>query len=104
MDLFYLIILTKEKLFIGWLPSIGNGAFGNKDFQKIQPSDIEFKLPPTELYGKYIGAFWLYAYEFSLIMGQDNLNSLHKWKNMKSFLQNHAIYVSRIGSGEMDDL
>jgi len=32
-------------------------------------------------------------HEFSLIMGEDNLNSLHKWKNYEILLQNHDIYV-----------
>jgi nicotinate-nucleotide adenylyltransferase len=26
-------------------------------------------------------------------MGEDNLNSLHKWKNYEVILQNHEIYV-----------
>jgi nicotinate-nucleotide adenylyltransferase len=33
------------------------------------------------------------THEFSLIMGEDNLNSLHKWKNYEVILQNHDIYV-----------
>ena len=31
--------------------------------------------------------------EFSLIMGEDNLNSLHKWKNYEVILENFSIYV-----------
>ena len=30
---------------------------------------------------------------FSLIMGEDNLNSFHKWKNYEVILQNHDIFV-----------
>jgi nicotinate-nucleotide adenylyltransferase len=32
-------------------------------------------------------------YEFSLIMGEDNLKSFHKWKNYEVILENHDIYV-----------
>jgi nicotinate-nucleotide adenylyltransferase len=43
-------------------------------------------------------------HEFSLIMGEDNLNSLHKWKNYEVILQNHEIYVyPRVNSGEIDE-
>src|SRR5699024_7498515 len=30
---------------------------------------------------------------FVLIMGQDNLNTLHKWKNYGVILENHEIFV-----------
>ena len=37
-------------------------------------------------------------------MGEDNLNSLHKWKNHEVILKNHDVYVyPRLNSGEMDD-
>jgi nicotinate-nucleotide adenylyltransferase len=43
------------------------------------------------------------SHEFSLIMGEDNLNSLHKWKNYEVILQNHNIIVyPRLHSGEID--
>jgi len=66
-----------------------------EDYPKIKPSDIEFKLPQpnytvltlAHLQDKYP------QHEFSLIMGEDNLNSLHKWKNYEVILQNHHIYV-----------
>ncbi|HRA74348.1 MAG TPA: nicotinate (nicotinamide) nucleotide adenylyltransferase, partial [Flavobacterium sp.] len=66
-----------------------------KDYPKIKPSDIEFKLPQpnytvntlAHLQEKYP------TYEFALIMGEDNLNSLHKWKNYEVILQNHDIFV-----------
>ena len=61
----------------------------------LRASDIEFKLPKpsytidtlTHLKEKYP------EYEFSLIMGGDNLMSLHKWKNYELILKNHDIYV-----------
>ncbi|MGG7036492.1 MAG: nicotinate (nicotinamide) nucleotide adenylyltransferase [Flavobacterium sp.] len=66
-----------------------------EDYPKIKPTDIEFKLPQpsytvntlAHLQEKYP------QHEFSLIMGEDNLNSLHKWKNYEYILQHHAIYV-----------
>ncbi len=74
-----------------------------EDFPKIKPSDIEFKLAQpnytintlTHLQEKYP------RYEFSLIMGEDNLKSLHKWKNYEVILEHHEIYVyPRISSEE----
>lgn len=32
-------------------------------------------------------------YKFHLIMGEDNLRTLHKWRNYETILQNHFIYV-----------
>ena len=66
-----------------------------EEYPKIKPSDIEFKLPQpnytvitlVHLQEKFP------QHEFSLIMGEDNLNSLHKWKNFDVILQNHEIYV-----------
>ena len=77
-----------------------------KNFPKIQPSDIEFKLPqPNYTVNTLVHLFEKFPqHEFSLIMGEDNLNSLHKWKNYEVILQNHAIYVyPRLNSGEMDE-
>ena len=77
-----------------------------EDFTKIKPSDIEFKLPQpnytvntlAHLEEKYP------KHEFALIMGEDNLNSLHKWKNYEVILENHHVYVyPRLNSGEIDD-
>jgi nicotinate-nucleotide adenylyltransferase len=66
-----------------------------EDCPKLRASDIEFKLEQpnytvntlAHLQEKYPG------YEFSLIMGTDNLQSLHKWKNFEVILENHDIYV-----------
>lgn len=74
-----------------------------EDYPKIKPSDIEFKLPQpnytmntlAHLEEKYP------QHNFSLIMGEDNLKSLHKWKNYDIILQNYEVYVyPRISSGE----
>ena len=66
-----------------------------EDFPKIKPSDIEFKLPQPS-YTVNTLAYIQEKYpnnEFSLIMGEDNLKSFHKWKNYEVILHNHDIYV-----------
>ncbi|MBJ6367403.1 nicotinate (nicotinamide) nucleotide adenylyltransferase [Snuella sedimenti] len=66
-----------------------------KDHPKLKPSDIEFNLPQPN----YTINTLTYLQEkhpehtFSLIMGQDNLKSFHKWKNYELILKNHHIYV-----------
>ena len=77
-----------------------------EDFLKIKPSDIEFKLSQpnytintlAHLQEKYPN------YEFSLIMGEDNLKSLHKWKNYEVILEHHQIYVYPRISEESENL
>ncbi|QZK91663.1 nicotinate-nucleotide adenylyltransferase [Flavobacterium sp. CHNK8] len=74
-----------------------------EDFPKIKPSDIEFKLPqPNYTVNTIVHLEEKYPnYEFSLIMGEDNLKSLHKWKNYEVILERHDIYVyPRISSEE----
>lgn len=66
-----------------------------QDYPKIKPTDIEFKLPQPN-YTVNTLAYLQEKYpknEFSLIMGEDNLRSFHKWKNYEIILQNHDIYV-----------
>jgi len=66
-----------------------------EDYSKLKPSRIEFELPQpnytidslTHLYENYP------KHNFSLIMGEDNLHSFHKWKNYEMILENHRIYV-----------
>jgi nicotinate-nucleotide adenylyltransferase len=77
-----------------------------EDFPKIKPSDVEFKLPqPNYTINTLVHLQEKHpTYEFSLIMGDDNLNSLHKWKNYEAILQHHHIYVyPRLHSGEINE-
>ncbi len=76
-----------------------------KTYDKLKPSDIEFSLPQpnytintlTYLQEKHP------KYEFSLIMGEDNLKSFHKWKNYELILKNHELYVyPRISKGKIE--
>lgn len=66
-----------------------------EDYSKIKPSDIEFKLPqPNYTVNTLAHLMEKYPqHEFSLIMGEDNLRSFHKWKNYEYILQNHDIYI-----------
>lgn len=66
-----------------------------KNYPKMRASNVEFSLPTpsytidtlTYLNEKYPD------YSFSLIMGEDNLGGLHKWKNYELLLKNHQIIV-----------
>ena len=64
-------------------------------YPKIKPSDIEFKLPqPNYTINTLIHLKEKYPkYEFSLIMGEDNLKSLKKWKNYEVIINDYQLYV-----------
>jgi nicotinate-nucleotide adenylyltransferase len=61
----------------------------------LSVSDVELKLPqPSYTIDTLIHLKEKYPeYEFALIMGSDNLVSLHKWKNYKLILRDYRIYV-----------
>lgn len=66
-----------------------------EDNEKLTASNIEFKLPQPS-YTTNTLAYLKEKYpkhEFSLIMGEDNLRTLHKWKNYEEILANHSVYV-----------
>ena len=72
-----------------------------EDYPKLRPSDIEFKLPQPN-YTVHTLAQMTEKYpkkEFCLIMGEDNLKTLHRWKNYETIIEHHDLYVyPRIGS------
>lgn len=74
-----------------------------KEYPKLSPSRIEFDLPqPNYTINTlvHLGEKYPVGHHFSLIMGEDNLKGLHKWKNYEVILENHAIYVyPRISKG-----
>jgi nicotinate-nucleotide adenylyltransferase len=75
-----------------------------ENYPKIKPTDVEFKLPQPNYTVNTLAHLQEKHpdHEFSLIMGEDNLNSLHKWKNYEVILNNHDIYVyPRLNSGEI---
>lgn len=61
----------------------------------FEASDIEFTLEkPSYTVDTLVHLIDRYPHhEFSLIMGGDNLGSLHKWKNAEYLVENHDIYV-----------
>ena len=75
-----------------------------EDYPKIKPSDIEFKLSQPNFTVNTLAHLQdkFPQHTFSLIMGEDNLKSLHKWKNHEIILQNHEIYVYPRISSEID--
>ena len=76
-------------------------------YPKLKPSDIEFRLPqPNYTVNTLVHLEETYpSHQFSLIMGEDNLRSLHKWKNYETLLENHRIYVyPRISGSPASDL
>ncbi|WP_298341104.1 nicotinate (nicotinamide) nucleotide adenylyltransferase [uncultured Algibacter sp.] len=66
-----------------------------KDYTRLKPSDIEFNLPQPNYTVNTLAHLQEKhpEKEFSLIMGEDNLKSFHKWKNYQVILENHHIYV-----------
>lgn len=76
------------------------------DNPNLKASDIEFSLPQpsytidtlTYLREKYPQD------QFCLIMGGDNLGTLHKWKNYELILQDFEVYVYQRPSYELGEL
>lgn len=77
-----------------------------ESYEKLKASNIEFGLKQpnytvntlAHLEEKYP------TNKFCLIMGEDNLKSLHKWKNYEVILENHEIYVyPRIAEGKVSE-
>lgn len=66
-----------------------------EDYPKLKPSDIEFKLEQPNYTVNTLAHLEekFPKHEFSLIMGEDNLNSFHKWKNYEVILERHNIYI-----------
>lgn len=76
-----------------------------KNYPKMRASNIEFALPQpsytidtlTYLREKHPN------YLFCLIMGEDNLASLHKWKNAEKLMRDYQIIVyPRLYEGQKD--
>lgn len=66
-----------------------------KDQYKLRASDLEFDLPQPS----YTAVTLAHAREkypdteFALIMGRDNLETLHKWLNYEEIIAHHKVYV-----------
>ena len=78
-----------------------------EDYPKLRASDVEFKLPqPNYTVNTLIHLEEKFRdHDFSLIMGEDNLKSLRKWKNYEMILEHYPIHVyPRISGQEMPAL
>lgn len=74
-----------------------------EDNDKLKASNIEFSLPkPSYTIDTLVYLTEKYPqYNFSIIMGEDNIKSFHKWKNYEVILKNHAVIVyPRLGVEE----
>ena len=77
-----------------------------EDHPRLRASDIEFGLPKPS-YTIDTLAYLTDEYpehQFVLIMGGDNLGSLHKWKNYETILAHYEIYVYKRPSYDLGDL
>ena len=66
-----------------------------EDDLRIKVSDVEFSLPKPS-YTSITLAHLTEKYpthQFSIIMGSDSFQNLHKWKNYESIISNYPIYV-----------
>jgi len=70
-----------------------NLAIGDNDY--MRSSNIEFNLPqPSYTINTLVHLKEKYPeHQFSLIMGQDNLQSFAKWKNYEEILKRYQVYV-----------
>lgn len=71
---------------------------------RIRVSDIEFSLPKPS----YTSTTLAYLsekhpeHEFSIIMGSDSFQNIHKWKNPEAILERYHIYIYRRPGFEVD--
>lgn len=75
-------------------------------YPKLKPCDVEFKLSqPNYTINTLVQLEENYpALDFSLIMGEDNLKSFHKWKNYNVILERCFIYVyPRVSGGVVEN-
>lgn len=66
-----------------------------QNYDHIQSSDIEFSLmQPNYTINTMAHLHQRYPnYEFSLLMGEDNLDTLHKWKNYELLLEQYKFFI-----------
>lgn len=76
-----------------------------EDYPKLKVSNVEFNLPqPNYTINTLVHLEEKYPNQsFCLIMGEDNLKSLPKWKNYQIILERYSIYIyPRISGGSID--
>lgn len=73
-----------------------------EDYPELKASNVEFNLPQPNYTVNTLAHLEEKhpQFKFCLIMGEDNLKSLHKWKNYQVILERYPIYVyPRISEG-----
>jgi nicotinate-nucleotide adenylyltransferase len=66
-----------------------------EDDIRVRVSDIEFSLPKPS----YTSTTLTYLsemhpeHEFSLIMGSDSFQNIHRWKNYETIIKNYTVYI-----------
>lgn len=76
-----------------------------ENYPKLKTSDIEFHLSQPNYTINTLAHLEekFPKNQFCLIMGEDNLKGLHKWKNYETILQNYELYVyPRISEGTIE--
>jgi len=65
------------------------------DNLNFKASDIEFSLPKPSYTVETLASLKekYPTYQFSILMGEDNLRSFHKWKNYEVILENNPIFI-----------
>lgn len=66
-----------------------------EDNPKVRVSDVEFSLPkPSYTINTLLALEEKHTdHQFALVMGEDNLRTLHKWKSFDEIVNRHKIYV-----------
>tara|TARA_B110000003_G_scaffold131832_1_gene133935 strand:+ start:123 stop:692 length:570 start_codon:yes stop_codon:yes gene_type:complete len=66
-----------------------------EDNSKLEVSDIEFDMPkPSYTIDTLVRFKEKYPEnDYSIIMGSDNLQNFHKWKNYEKILEDYSVYV-----------
>jgi nicotinate-nucleotide adenylyltransferase len=98
--------LKKKKTLLDDYQRLHMVHLATDDYLKIKASNIEFGLPQPN-YTVNTLAHLTEKYpekEFSLIVGEDNLKSLHKWKNYEVILEDYSIVVyPRVSTGTIPE-
>ena len=100
LDMIWLVVTPlnphkKKKSLLADNHRLAMARIAVEDFPKLQASDIEFNLPqPNYTINSLVQIEEIFPeHNFNLIMGEDNLNSFHKWKNYEVILENYHLYV-----------
>ncbi|PKA83053.1 nicotinate-nucleotide adenylyltransferase [Ulvibacter sp. MAR_2010_11] len=97
--------LKKKKTLLDDIHRLTMVRIAVEDYPKLKASNVEFDLPQPN-YTVHTLAYLEEKYPdyaFCLIMGEDNLKSLQKWKNYQVILDRYAIYIyPRISEGETE--